>query len=207
MKVHAGCISCCHSTNSFWAVCNRQYFPGVRKPTFNNTLSCSFCHQAQDQVSGAIVALKVYHMSKLNNISSHQVAREVRLHAAMEHENIIALHAAFQEAGSVVLVQVSLPSYTFVQALQPFMLHAISVPAVTNSCCQYLLVLGALGMLSNFSGMWSEGSLGWRAAAAEGHVCSCGKQMSLQLLLSNVLCRSLPLVATCGHSWIPTVAG
>jgi hypothetical protein len=74
-------------------------------------------------------------MSKLNNISSHQVAREVRLHAAMEHENIIALHAAFQEAGSVVLVQVSLSSYTFVQALQPFMLHAISVPAVTNSCC------------------------------------------------------------------------
>eukprot|EP00775_Hariotina_reticulata_P007638 gene7638-7840_t len=61
--------------------------------------------KAQDRISGATVALKVYHMNKLNNISSHQVAREVRLHVALQHENIIKLHAAFQEVGSVVLVQ------------------------------------------------------------------------------------------------------
>lgn len=34
--------------------------------------------QAKDRQSGTIVALKLYRMHKLNNISSHQVAREVR---------------------------------------------------------------------------------------------------------------------------------
>jgi hypothetical protein len=33
--------------------------------------------QAFDRVSGCTVALKLYHMHKLNSISSHQVAREV----------------------------------------------------------------------------------------------------------------------------------
>jgi hypothetical protein len=33
--------------------------------------------QAFDRVSGSTVALKLYHMHKLNTISSHQVAREV----------------------------------------------------------------------------------------------------------------------------------
>ncbi|WIA40877.1 hypothetical protein OEZ86_004542 [Tetradesmus obliquus] len=61
--------------------------------------------KAFDRVSGSTVALKLYHMSKLNSISSHQVAREVRLHIGLDHENIISLYAAFQEAGNVVMVQ------------------------------------------------------------------------------------------------------
>jgi hypothetical protein len=41
--------------------------------------SLPFClPQAFDRVSGSTVALKLYHMNKLNSISSHQVAREVR---------------------------------------------------------------------------------------------------------------------------------
>lgn len=63
--------------------------------------------QAMDRRSGQVVALKLYHMNKLNAISSHQVAREVRLHIGLDHENIISLYVAFQEAGEVVLVQVS----------------------------------------------------------------------------------------------------
>ncbi|KAF6254945.1 kinase-like domain-containing protein [Scenedesmus sp. NREL 46B-D3] len=61
--------------------------------------------KAYDRVSGSTVALKMYHMNKLNSISSHQVAREVRLHIGLNHENIILLYAAFQEAGHVVMVQ------------------------------------------------------------------------------------------------------
>jgi hypothetical protein len=38
--------------------------------------------QAKDRVSGTVVALKLYRMHKLNDISSHQVAREVR-HSSM----------------------------------------------------------------------------------------------------------------------------
>jgi hypothetical protein len=34
--------------------------------------------QARDRKSGVVVALKLYRMHKLNDISSHQVAREVR---------------------------------------------------------------------------------------------------------------------------------
>jgi aurora kinase len=63
--------------------------------------------QARDSKSGTIVALKMYRMHKLNDISSHQVAREVRLHVALQHENIIGLYAAWQEAGNVVLLQAS----------------------------------------------------------------------------------------------------
>lgn len=34
--------------------------------------------QAKDRKSGTVVALKLYRMHKMNDISSHQVAREVR---------------------------------------------------------------------------------------------------------------------------------
>eukprot|EP00879_Flechtneria_rotunda_P021089 GHRR01022217.1.p1 GENE.GHRR01022217.1~~GHRR01022217.1.p1 ORF type:complete len:645 (+),score=207.23 GHRR01022217.1:1136-3070(+) len=69
----------------------------------------STIYKAYDRLSNTSVVLKLYHLSKLNSISSHQVAREVRLHMCLDHQNIISLHAAFQENGSVVLVQVSLP--------------------------------------------------------------------------------------------------
>lgn len=36
--------------------------------------------QARDRKSGTVVALKLYRMHKLNDISNHQVAREVRSH-------------------------------------------------------------------------------------------------------------------------------
>jgi hypothetical protein len=33
---------------------------------------------------------------------------QVRLHIGLDHENIISLYAAFQEAGNVVMVQVGM---------------------------------------------------------------------------------------------------
>jgi hypothetical protein len=50
---------------------------------------CSAVHllQAFDRVSGSTVALKLYHMNKLNSISSHQVAREVRPLCAWHRES------------------------------------------------------------------------------------------------------------------------
>jgi hypothetical protein len=49
--------------------------------------------QAKDRKSGLTVALKLYRMHKLNDISSHQVAREVRRASATAHDSIRALTA------------------------------------------------------------------------------------------------------------------
>jgi hypothetical protein len=52
--------------------------------------------KARDRVSGSIVALKLYRMHKLNDISSHQVAREVLLWLLRAQD--LGVHTA---AGSV----------------------------------------------------------------------------------------------------------
>lgn len=43
----------------------------------------------------------------LNNLSRrYQVEREIRIHIILEHENIIKLHAAFEDEKNVYMVQV-----------------------------------------------------------------------------------------------------
>lgn len=52
--------------------------------------------QALDMRSGLPVALKMYYMAMLASFNRHQVLREVRLHASLDHPHIIQLYAAFQ---------------------------------------------------------------------------------------------------------------
>lgn len=59
---------------------SRQYCQAARAPLytpFQLNFAPATGSQAFDRVSGSTVALKLYHLNKLNTISSHQVAREV----------------------------------------------------------------------------------------------------------------------------------
>eukprot|EP00878_Enallax_costatus_P023847 GHUV01025401.1.p1 GENE.GHUV01025401.1~~GHUV01025401.1.p1 ORF type:complete len:365 (+),score=61.91 GHUV01025401.1:110-1204(+) len=55
--------------------------------------------------SNEVVVLKSYQLSAICELYQHQIFREVGLHAALEHENVVQLSAAFQEGDFVVLVQ------------------------------------------------------------------------------------------------------
>lgn len=55
--------------------------------------------------SGVVVCLKVYKLSNLCELNRFQVYREVRLHASLQHENVVQLYAAFQQDNHVILVQ------------------------------------------------------------------------------------------------------
>lgn len=60
---------------------------------------CSVCIavlQATCRISGTPVALKVYRMKKLSDLSRYQVYREISVHAGLNHPNIVQLYAAFQ---------------------------------------------------------------------------------------------------------------
>lgn len=41
------------------------------------------------------------------DLYKYQIYREVRVHASLQHENIVTLYAAFQEGDRIVMVQVS----------------------------------------------------------------------------------------------------
>ncbi|KAF6259284.1 kinase-like domain-containing protein [Scenedesmus sp. NREL 46B-D3] len=64
----------------------------------------SSVYHAIDRQSNSHVALKVYHTSRLHELNRYQVLREVYLHAHLQHDNIIQMHAAFQERDNVVMV-------------------------------------------------------------------------------------------------------
>ena len=49
--------------------------------------------------------LKCYTLSAICELYQHQIYREVRLHAGLQHENVIKLYAAFKEGDRVVMVQ------------------------------------------------------------------------------------------------------
>ena len=58
----------------------------------------SSVYKARDlKGGGGVVALKLYDHARLNAVSARQVEREVRLHAGLRHEHVVALHAAFVE--------------------------------------------------------------------------------------------------------------
>ncbi|GBF93487.1 aurora protein [Raphidocelis subcapitata] len=52
-----------------------------------------------------VVVLKSYQLSAICELYQHQIFREVALHAALSHENVVAMYAAFQEGDYVILVQ------------------------------------------------------------------------------------------------------
>lgn len=57
--------------------------------------------------SGEVVVLKVYTLAAVCDLYKFQIYREVRVHASLQHENIVQLLSAFQEGDQVVMVQVS----------------------------------------------------------------------------------------------------
>jgi len=48
-------------------------------------------HLAICKASGIQVAVKVYHRSKLSRLNHYQVRREIRIHADLDHPNILRL--------------------------------------------------------------------------------------------------------------------
>ena len=51
------------------------------------------------------LAVKTYRTRKLSGLNRRQVAREVGLHARLEHRHVVALYAAFEDADKVYLLQ------------------------------------------------------------------------------------------------------
>lgn len=51
----------------------------------------STVYLAEDYLTGAALALKVYHKMQMSELNHFQVQREIRLHAALDHPNIIKL--------------------------------------------------------------------------------------------------------------------
>jgi aurora kinase len=105
------CSSQCPSstpTQTFtaaWGVCVRR---AVQDYVLNKQLyrgKASTLYHATCRQSGQAVVLKSYSKRRLSNLNWYQVDRELRLHSALGHENIIALYAAFEDADHVFLVQ------------------------------------------------------------------------------------------------------
>ena len=46
--------------------------------------------------SREVIVLKSYALSSICELYQHQIFREVRLHASLQHENIVKLYAAFK---------------------------------------------------------------------------------------------------------------
>jgi serine/threonine protein kinase len=55
-------------------------------------------------LTGAKVALKVYHRSRLTALGERQVMREVGIHRGLSHKNVARLLAAFEDADGIYLV-------------------------------------------------------------------------------------------------------
>ena len=55
--------------------------------------------------SGAGMAVKMYHKERLNSLNVRQVAREIEIHAALTHTNVVKLYAAFEDGDGIYLVQ------------------------------------------------------------------------------------------------------
>lgn len=76
-------------------VLTRQLYRGKA-----STLYVAACRQ-----SGTPVVIKSYSKRRLSQLNWYQVEREIRLHVSFKHENIINLHAAFEDQDHVFLVQ------------------------------------------------------------------------------------------------------
>lgn len=56
--------------------------------------------QARDTQSGELMAVKIYNLPALGELNKVQLIREIRLHGACAHRNIIELYVAFQVRSS-----------------------------------------------------------------------------------------------------------
>ncbi|KAF8058341.1 aurka-a [Scenedesmus sp. PABB004] len=62
-------------------------------------------YRAVDMQSREALAVKVYNLNALGELNKVQLIREIRLHGAFTHRNIIELYVSFQENHRVVLAQ------------------------------------------------------------------------------------------------------
>lgn len=75
-------------------------------PPLTPTGYASTVFKAQCKRSGETVVLKIYTLAAVCDLYKYQIYREVRVHASLQHENIVHLYAAFQEGDRVIMVQV-----------------------------------------------------------------------------------------------------
>ncbi|KAK9815326.1 hypothetical protein WJX72_001838 [[Myrmecia] bisecta] len=65
----------------------------------------SLLYSATCRQSQIPIALKLYRKARLSDLNWYQVEREIRIHAALQHENIIQLFAAFEDDQHVYMAQ------------------------------------------------------------------------------------------------------
>ncbi|KAL6757666.1 hypothetical protein V8C86DRAFT_2616161 [Haematococcus lacustris] len=56
------------------------------------------------RTTGHQVAVKLYHKPKLSELNYFQIAREIRIHGCLDHTNIVALWAAFEDQHGIYLI-------------------------------------------------------------------------------------------------------
>lgn len=78
----------------------------------------SSVYRATCLLSGNVVAVKVYHKARLSLMNEMQIQREVKIHATVQHENIVKLYAAFEDALGVYLVLEYCPRGDWFQELR-----------------------------------------------------------------------------------------
>jgi serine/threonine protein kinase len=67
-------------------------------------------YKARCTLSNQVVVLKVYTPASVCDLYKYQIYREVALHSRLQHENVVTLHAAFQECDKVRAWQETTPT-------------------------------------------------------------------------------------------------
>eukprot|EP00798_Chlamydomonas_sp_ICE-L_P020296 gene20296-27053_t len=65
----------------------------------------STVYKALCKTSGQTVVLKVYTLTAVCDLYKYQIYREIRVHSALQHENIVHLYSAFQEGDKIIMVE------------------------------------------------------------------------------------------------------
>lgn len=97
-----------------------------------------------------MLALQVYSLDAVIDLYKFQIFREVWLHARLSHENIIALHAAFQEGDQVIMVEEYADGCDLLALLQRHggrLSEQLSVQAVLGPFVRALDYMHSMGIL------------------------------------------------------------
>ncbi|KAG1668882.1 hypothetical protein FOA52_016051 [Chlamydomonas sp. UWO 241] len=86
-------------TRPLWCLADYQLVAKLYKGYASNVFK-AVCKR-----SNQVVVLKVYTLSAVCNLYKYQIFREIALHSRLQHENVVALHAAWSEGDNVIQVQ------------------------------------------------------------------------------------------------------
>lgn len=107
--------------------------------------------KAVDKLSWRHVCVKLYQLDKLDELSRHQILREVSIHSAVHHENIISLYAAFQEDNQIVLVEEYADGGDLFQIMKRYqgrrLRERVAVQCVIKPCLHAVAYLHELGVV------------------------------------------------------------